>query len=58
MDIQTIAVNEVDQIEVSISTKGVYTWTIRAIGHDVDKLVELNSKMKARFKNEVNTADI
>ena len=64
MDIKT---NEREKIELSISTKGIYTWTIKALLSEdadnkdelaLDRLQNINNQMKVRFKNEVNTVDI
>ena len=50
MDIKT---NETEKIELSISTKGIYTWSIKTLGTDINRLEELNNSMKTRFKNEM-----
>ena len=60
MEIEPVKTLEMEKIELNISTKGVYTWSIKILGTDVNRLEILNEQMLKRFavKNEVNTIDI
>jgi len=41
-------------IKLSVSTKGVYTWEIRIIGHDVNELVNIDKQLKDKFGGQTD----
>lgn len=46
---KNIIIQDLDYIKLSISTKGVYTWDIKMIGHDIEKLKNINNEMQKQF---------
>lgn len=47
----TFLLQDQDYIKLSKNSRG-YTWDIKVIGHNIDKLEELNKEMEKRFSTK------
>ena len=55
-EIQAQNVVQSNKIKLSVSTKGIYTWEISILSHDIDELKRLNDKMNLVFNAQINTS--